>query len=199
MVSPARGAEGSLQLLLALLLAGCAFGGFGLWGLMRHWSALTELQLKLDRCAGQAAQTLRDTQKAIETDNRRIEALRVAIAAASANPPLRSTLQVALLALARKQDLTLTRWKLAQLRWLASPGCGTRAVAIPLPTLQWVRAPTDLIGPRPLRWLGMENPEFHLRLVRRPRVAGACVRRQKEGMNGEAANGSWTATWEAIR
>ena len=192
--SVADGDEGALSVLLLLLLLATTFLGTGSWGLMRHWRHLMELQLRLDRCVGHTALELKRVLGRIETSNRRLRLWRAAQAATilAAAPPgqLRGLmgLEVA------RQDLERLGWQARQIRWITSRGCdGLSDLPIPLPTMEWVRPPPDVLGPQPLVWERSEGVRLKLELAHVPRAAAALVQRDGGGIKG----GFWKAAWSA--
>lgn len=150
--------------------------GFGMWGFLRSWRWKVETQLKLDRCIAKTALNLAERQARLRTMNREIDALRLALSAATLTPQAKPALLAALQIEVVRQDLELLRWNAVRAQWLAQRGCGGRPAKaiIPLPSLGWQRSPPDPIGPKGLRWIG-RTPEFHLEISNPPRYSAARV------------------------
>lgn len=137
--------KGGLHVPLLLAVFLISFSGFRIWGFLRNWQFLVETQLRLDRCVGEVAQKFKDSLNSLETGNRRITKLRMAIQMAELEPALIPPLQAVLLAQVVQQELIQARWKLKRGHWLVSRGCGKPSdSAYPLPALKFVRAPRNL-------------------------------------------------------
>ncbi|OFZ56030.1 MAG: hypothetical protein A2428_13835 [Bdellovibrionales bacterium RIFOXYC1_FULL_54_43] len=187
------GERGSLHapLLIATLLLTTA--GFGIWGVMRSWQNTMKLQLRLDRCVGEAALEFRNRLYIIESANTRIRALRIALAAATIKPILKPPLKVALTIEAARQDYQIARWKLKQADWLLKRGCGKPGdLALPLPAFQWTRLPADPIGQQPLSWPGEYPNVFRFQAAHFPRISAAQVHPSQKG---GSFNGKPSAHW----
>ncbi|HLD98802.1 MAG TPA: hypothetical protein VJB59_01000 [Bdellovibrionota bacterium] len=187
------GERGSLHvpLLIATLLLSTT--GFGIWGVMRSWQNIMKLQLRLDRCVGEAALEFRDRLKLIESANTRIKALRIALAAATIKPILKPPLKVALTIEVARQDYQIARWKFKQADWLLKRGCGKPGdFARPLPAFQYTRFPPDPIGQQPLSWPGEYPNVFRFQAAHLPRVSAAQVYSPQKGGN---FNGKFSAHW----
>lgn len=186
-----RNERGALQIPLLLALALVVTSGLLLWGMFRHWRFLVETQLRMDRCTGEVALVLKSTLEAVESGNRRLEALRITFAAASAIPGAQAPVAAAMTAETLKQDASLLRWKALSAAWVGRLRCGdSRDAPEPLPALHWLRPPPDPLGPRPLVWTeGIVPGEFILRLAHAPRISWARIQREKGMTEG------WNANW----
>lgn len=187
-----RNRDGTLAIPLSLALLILLFSALALWGLLRHWQKLTEIQLRLDKCTGQAALELRNTINFIETANGRIEKIRIALASATLTgalaPEAVVALRAALTSQIALQDLRKAKWQLKRVSWLATGECTRRGDRpVPLPSLDCQRDPPDEIGQRPLRWKGEVPEDFQIAAYHSPRAAGARVARQK--------GKEWHAEW----
>lgn len=145
--------RGNLTLAMACILAVHLACGMGLWKAIREHRAQVGLQLKMDRCLGQEAQSLRDTLNQVEAWNGRIRALRLSIAAATVRPELRPPLTAALWASVRAQDVILTAWSARRAQALVPESCGISGwFRMPPPVLDYRRPPPDPMGPQALYW-----------------------------------------------
>lgn len=191
--------RGALSLPLALMLMSTTFAAFGTWGLMHHWNNLTALQLRLDRCVGEAALDLRATLKRIEFENVSLRALRAAQALADIEAP--GSLVPEITALAEAQDAEIFRWKARQAAWMLAHGCdGQPDLPSPLPSMGWdPRLPPDTDGPQALVWSGSEK-RLVFQLNHPPRAAAAVVQARRDQGLAVVAEGvlgatNWKASW----
>ncbi|MEK6705575.1 MAG: hypothetical protein AABZ06_07285 [Bdellovibrionota bacterium] len=184
--------SGSLHLPMALCLIAVVSIGFGTWAFLRRWRYLAELQLHLDRCVGNITLKLRDTLTDIESTNRMIGKLRLAIAASSLLPEGRVTLQTALTALAAKQDMAIIYWESLRIHWSLNSACGKKGgISWPPPSLDLTRPPPDVLGQQKLYWQrGIPNV-FFIQAYRSPRAAAATVEYFKTGTSATR----WVAAW----
>jgi hypothetical protein len=181
--------QGVLTVPLLVLLLASTLLGLGTLGLMRHWRHLTELQLRLDRCVGNAALDLKKTLERIEAGNSRLRALRAAQVAATLVEAAGSLVPLMEAEVAHQQ-LELLRWQARQAEWLALRGCDGKAdLPAPLPSMSWSRPPPDLIGPQLLSWSSGER-RLALELYHSPRAAAAVVE-----AGGSLGSDSWKASW----
>lgn len=188
--------RGALQitLLIALLILGSA--GLSTWGVLRHWRKITELQLRLDRCTGEAALALKSLMQDLMTGNSRISALRQSIQAARGFPPSLPPLVAALGLEVANQERIRAGWEIRKAAWLGGVSCkGKGDLPQPLPALRWFREPPDSLGPRPLSWAGPMPEEFRIELGHSPRHSAAVVTR-KGILN---VTSQWQARWTAPR
>ncbi len=186
-----RNPRGSLSLALLFVLSLLLVTGLGIWGFARHWRILAEIQLSIDRCVGRKALELSETQDGIIAANREILALRISRGAATLLPAAIPAIEAALAAEVLRQTIALAVWEARRVEWLMRGGCsGARGLAMPLPSLSWVRDPPDALGPGVLRWTGAENAVFRLKLHHSPRVAAAWVYAE-----GGSSNGNWKTSW----
>lgn len=189
--------KGSLQLPLALALIAITAGAMGSCRLLHRWRALVELQLRLDRCVGQAALELKDTLEKITSTNQKIRVLRASILASGGVPGAIPPLQAALISAAQYQDTKRTSWEMQRVLWLSRQKCGNPLdIPIPLPALQWTRDPPDAVGPQPLRWNGLPPELFHLEIGHSPRHAAAHLYPKGEYIDFST---HWHAEWAAPR
>lgn len=195
---------GLLQLPLLLALAVTAAASGGTWAILRNWRQLTQTQLRLDRCTGEAALQLKDVLISIERSNSRIRGLRTAIAAAQAIPTPQSqaaaqSMKIVIQGLVVTQETQRARWLAAQGKWFLGPHCRLSQGDLlpPLPTLNWTRPMQDLLGGQPLVWAGPMPTQFLIQAKHPPRNSAASVTRLKGGPGAE--NESWTAQWTAPR
>jgi len=192
-----RDSKGSLQLPLVLALVAITAGAMGSCKLLQRWRSLVELQLRLDRCVGQAALELKDTLEKIASTNQKIRTLRASILASGGVPGAIPPLQAALISAARYQDIKRVSWKAQNVLWLSRQKCGNALdIPIPLPALQWTRDPPDAIGPQPLRWNGLRPEVFHLEIGHSPRHAAAHLYPKGEFIDFST---QWHAEWAAPR
>lgn len=189
-----RDERGTLQvpMILVILILGATI--LGTWGFLHHWKNLARLQLRLDRCAGEAALELRDTLNSLDSSNREIDYLRAAISTAgSLNPYARATLQTLLSAEVIRQEITLNKWRVRQAVWITKRGCGgSRDLARPLPSLTLVRDPPDATGPQRLRWAEGKPESFRISVSHSPRHGAAKI---KGGSQNAFEFEKWTAQW----
>ena len=166
--------SGVLVMPLGLALVFLGLMALGTLGLMRNWRKLTEVQLRLDRCVGKVAMELRNEQNSIESANRRMEMLRVAIPPAAIYPAVAAALQRALELQALLEEVTLRRWQARRIAWMLERGCDhSRDFPRPLPAMPWIHDPPDPVGARPLRWPPDARLEFRIQLNHSPRHAAA--------------------------
>jgi hypothetical protein len=184
--------KGSLQVPLVIGVAIATITALSILGLMRHWRSITELQLRLDECAGRTGIELKSRLESLEKANTRIKAIRAAIAATSALPygqAAKPPLEAALLVEVSRQEIQLSLWRAKMAAWLLRRGCDARNdLVLPLPALPWLRDPPDEIGPAPLRWTGKAAQTFTVRLGHPPRYSAAEVTKTNEGR--------WMAKWK---
>jgi hypothetical protein len=194
---------GALSLPLLAALMAISLAGMGTWGVMRHWRHVIELQLRLDRCVGEAALDLRQTLGRIEKENLAMEAARAAVAIGTVlAPEAAAALREALEAAVAAQEAEIGRWQIRRGLWIARRGCGeeswlwTRAPA--LPKMPWHRPPPDVLGPKPLDWTGGQEP-LRIELARAPRASAALVWIDPDGRPGKLGEWknelSWKAAW----
>lgn len=171
-----------LHVPMALLLVIISLSALGLWGILRHWRYLAELQLRLDRCVGGVALALKADARTIRLSNREMMAIRAALSVA-VEPASRTALQTALLAEAARQEWVRLRWNARRLSWLARLGCATGRGDRPVPLAEfpWTRDPPDALGSRPLR-LTLEPLELRVQLGHFPRHAAAELRGESSEM-----------------
>ncbi|MFZ9594917.1 MAG: hypothetical protein ACO3A2_02445 [Bdellovibrionia bacterium] len=204
--------RGALHFPLLAVFMLLTLGGLGTLGFLRHWRFLVETQFRMDRCVGQAAQSLRDSLNTLESANREIGWIRKALVLAQANPELIPPLQVALQAEVVRQEVILGAWSLRKLRWSLPLSCGSILDrAWPLPDLNFHRPPADLIGLQALKWSGAMPQAFELKMTHSPRRAQATVEKgggardlgqKTEGgpiIVNSQATGLWQAHWGSAR
>jgi len=155
-------ADGSISLMLVLLLGLSFTAGIGFWGLLRLERTAQTLQLQLLECVASRVKKLQSLQNAIEDLNEKIQKARAAVLIAStirpeALPILRQTVS----GLALVQDLQLQTYLLQSKTWRWSKACR----ALPLSTVHlseldpdWRRPPADEWGERPLE---LQSPVEH--------------------------------------
>ena len=189
--------EGVLTIPMALSILIIATSGLTLWGMLRHWKNLAETQLRLDRCAGQTAQELRDTLSSLESSNFRIKGLRIARGATAIAPPVSAALEIALLAQVAIQEIQRAKWEVTRLRWLTHLRCGSlKDMPSPLPSMKWLRDPPDAIGPNALRWEGEWPKDFQIQVTHYPRAAGARVFYSTQTVKEELLDQhNWKTEW----
>ncbi len=153
-VNPLTEERGSLSLAGALLTGTVAVLGFGLVGLIAHWHRLARDQLEIDRCVSTTARELRTWASSAESDDRRMKALRLALAPSTLLPPVRASLQAALQAVYLHQEYILVRYRATQARWMIRRGCDGKSSDLPVPIrfLPVRRDPPDATGPQALTW-----------------------------------------------
>lgn len=197
-----RREDGAVSAPLLVALLGIAFMSLGTWGVMRRWRQMAELQLRLDRCAGEAALELKGHLEAIESANRQMRALRageVAAVPAGASAALEAALQAEV----ARQEVARARWRLRQARWLLERGCeGLGDLPSPLASMPWERPPPDALGPRPLRWPPDRGKRLLVQLAHAPRAAAAQVQPALDedgapagGLLGGMLGNKWHAAW----
>lgn len=185
--------EGVLHLPLAIVLIVIVLSGAGIWGVMRHWRKLVETQLRLDKCVGSVALDLKSKLESISIANMRIVAVRIALSV-TVEPATRTALEAELGLEVLRQEATRASWTFRNLQWVAEQGCGENGdFALPLPLLEWHRAPPDVLGPQPIRWLKGEDQEFIIQAVHSPRGTAAKIKGGGDGLFGK----DWKAEWIA--
>lgn len=205
-ISGIRRMQGSAHLIFVVLTVIMALAGFGSWGVFRHWRFLVEHQLRLNRCVGQVAHQLRDVLNEIESLNRRIENLRLAISAAKLYPPTVPPLQATLTIVVAYQESIRFRWALNQAQWLVQRGCGNRGdSARPLPSLEYQREPPDDLGPQTLSWVGKKPDQFFIQADHKNRHSAATVDSGETGndflsfKNFPIGQNQWKTSWAKPR
>lgn len=148
---------GSLHIPLALATMLGMFFMLGIFGIQKNWTYYVKEQFRLDHCVGKVALEFRDHMNQIEKSNHRIIGLRsaLAIALATAQPELVSSLRAAQTLEKIIQDKEILQWKLRQTSWILSRGCNkSHDRALPLPSMKWIRIPEDPLGIQALHWEG---------------------------------------------
>lgn len=188
-----RDERGVLQIPLMIAMGIIAITGLMTWGILRLWRHHAETQLRLDQCVGHTALELKERLKSIDSSNLIIKGLREAIAAAQASlhPELIPPLQEALEGEVFEQEAVQAKWDFAQASWIARRGCDGKSgdLGIPLPSMQWMRPPPDLLGQRPLVWTGSHPADLRIQLIHLPRAAAARVSERTD------TKGDWHAKW----
>jgi|GEM_PF-994532 len=189
-----RGAMG-LPIVLGILILGTA--SFGMLGLLRHWKALVEIQLRLDQCVAQRALTLKTTLGSIEKENTAIELARVVVMAATANPPARVVAQTALELLVVHQEISLKLWEMTRIKWLVERGCdGQSDFPRILPSIPVSRLPPDAIGSNALHWdTPPDEVEFKIHIAHPPRAAAAEIKHVEAQQKESLFPFGWRANW----
>lgn len=187
--------SGSIATAMMLALLVSSTLAFGTWGVFRRWRQLVELQQRLDLCVGRAALDLRDRLDRISKLNDKIRTVREALAASTLLPEARPPLQALLEALVLKQDYDRSVWTARQFRWAVGLGCDGRPLqSAPLPSLELVRPPRDMLGPGPLAWKSGAPPTFwSISAKAPPRLSTAQVTQTKGQLtNGRQYSAAWT-------
>ncbi|MCM0607069.1 MAG: hypothetical protein KA715_13350 [Xanthomonadaceae bacterium] len=152
----------------------CIVSFFGLFGVQAAWRKAISSQWEADHSLARTMMDFRDKMNAIESSNSRMEKIRAAIAAAPLavifNPGLITTLKAALQVEALMQKERVVSWKMKQ-GW----GLITHST---LPDLPWSIDPPDLIGERPLRWIGASEYFLGGRQVKQRRSEVYVYRKQ---------------------
>jgi hypothetical protein len=155
---------------------------------------LVEVQLRLDRCTGQAAQELKTAFERIQALNRAIQAARAALVAGAILPEAAAAAKEALQIAYAAQELAIAAWHARRAYWMIRQGCGESGdSAEPLPSLPWTRDLPDVLGPKPLRWTS-ESTEFRIRARNRSRHAAAKLVGEK-GATDAAEPKRWSLEW----
>lgn len=177
---------GQMTIPFLLFLSLSFFTGISVLALITRWKRQVHHQLRLDHCVGTTARSLAQLQNQIETQNRLIQATRLAIAAASFNPSAIPALKATLKAQVLLQESFRQSWNLKQITWLSSLGCdGKNDFPMPLPNLGWTRNPPDLIGEKPL--IQMNDSKLTISLSHQRRIAVATVKNEN--------NHHWIPVW----
>lgn len=189
--------RGSLALPCSALILLVCLGGFGTWGLMRHWRQLMELQLRLDRCVGEKALLLRSLAGKADRSNQRLRwERRIAPTEAVLGRDGGAAAKAVILAEFALQESLAAAWKAIQVQWIAHGGCGSPGDRpLPLPGLDWRRPSPDEWGPQPFEWT---RSEFRISVYHWPRAAAAKIipedsARGKGDRFGKAR--LWKAAW----
>ncbi|MCM2323988.1 MAG: hypothetical protein NDJ90_12075 [Oligoflexia bacterium] len=193
-LSRLRDRRGTVSVPLFLSLAVMCTAGFGIWGVLRTWRFHVETQLRLDRCTAKTAIQLRDTLTTVSKANREIQALRIAILGARGAPAAIPPLEAALFLEVARQEFARKRWDAHRIAWITRTYCRHwKDQPRPLPSLDWVRAAPDHLGPRPLRWVGVMPRTFRVQIGHAPRAAAARI--AARGEMDESTE--WMAEWAA--
>lgn len=123
---------------------------------MAQWQTRVQRQIDLDRCVGSHLLSFKHNVRDLEILNKKIRVLRAEILAVP-NSPATPTLQIALSALSFQQMALLSQWKITEGTWLLPNACSLKFTSLGFRNLTpfpFVPEPPDLVGPRPLRWLG---------------------------------------------
>lgn len=199
MVTPRTGAgkRGSLSLPCSALLLVICLAGFGTWSLMRRWRMLMELQLRLDRCVGEAALRFKSLAEKADRSNTRMRwERRTAPAEAALARDGGAALKALILAEFTLQEGLEASWEGVRLQWLARGGCGASGDRpLPLPGMEWRRDAPDEWGPQPFEWSRLE---FRISVFHPPRAAAAWVgkagNRDGKGVSSNEKD-AWSALW----
>lgn len=182
--------DGILTVIFVVALLLISSVGVGIHFYLKRWSALTQTQLRLDRCVGEVSQEFRNHLNEIESRNRWIHRYREALLAGGLIPVNKATLTALIEYEVVRQELILGQWKLKLGKWLITQGCssfGDRAQ--PLPALNYFRKPPDMFGPNALEWIGKMPSEFLIQVNHSPRATAARISKGK--------NEKWKAEWTA--
>ena len=155
-----RHPSGVLHVPMLLLLLALVTAGFGVWGLLRHWRHLVELQLRLDQCVGSSSMEMKRTLTRVGQLNDRMQTLRAALLV-----PLHPAQQALLRALLEtsylEQEWEEGRWLWRRVSWRVRRGCDNGGDLPKLyPAYPWRRDPPDSLGHRPLVWNDADVSEF---------------------------------------
>ena len=195
MVKSLSNNNGNIQIPVLLIFSLLFFAGIGVLGIVQSWRGLVHTQLRLNRCVGEKAHSLRDVLNRVAKTNQEIKLTRASIAVLFWSPASVAALRATLQGLVFYQDALLLKWKGERAIWFATMGCGlrNRDIARPLPSLEYSRPPPDPIGSQALIWTeGMEMPsEFKLSLENGSRGAYAGVFQSSN--LGESAR--WYSRW----
>ena len=184
-----KGALSVLALAFVLIFAGM---GFGIWGYLRHWRHLVQLQFRLDRCVGETALNLVSTMDRVEMLNSLIKTTRAAIAGCtffcqSVIPILLNVQKATVVG----QDLSVNLWNSKAIPWLIKQGCDNqRDRAGEFPKLDYTRDLPDELGLGVLSRSPGALREFHIQVSHSPRHAAAVVKREDSGGQERAR---WTS------
>jgi hypothetical protein len=191
--------SGALSVPLALLLSVSLTFGVAGWALLHRWRVLTEVQLRLDRCTGEAAQDLKRAFERTQRLNQAIRAARAALAASFILPEAAEAAREALRIASAAEDAVMTAWQVKRALWVVRRGCGASGDrAWPLPRLPWARDPPDLLGPKPARWAA-ESSSFRIEASNGTRRAAARVGPGTGEQNEEQEPSSWSLEWTRPR
>jgi hypothetical protein len=196
---PGLSESGALSVPLALLLSATLAFGIGGWSLLHRWRVLAEVQLRLDRCTGQAAQDLKRAFERVQRLNQAIRAARATLAAGILVPEAAAAAREALQAAYAAQELVMAAWRAKQGYWLLRRGCGKSGdIASPLPSLPWTRDLPDVLGPKPVRWSGSSST-FLIQAANGPRRAAAKVLPTEGELDEETEPRRWSLEWSAYK
>jgi hypothetical protein len=183
--------RGFLQVSLALVMGIAVITGLSFWILLHHWKGLVDTQLRLDKCTGQTALSMKSDLGKLKMTNDSILTLRTSIATAMAVPGAQETvppLQVALHLVYASQEAVRVKWDLKAIQWVMIGGCGmNKDVALPFTPLSWDRPPPDTLGENQID-LDSIADEFRFEAYHLPRKSAAVVERNEE-------NEDWKAHW----
>jgi hypothetical protein len=167
--------KGVLHVPLALMTLLFVITGLSLWALLHHWKTLTQTQLRLDRCTGEAALDLKSKIQNINSANQQIKQFRIAEVAATINPEAAEAIRVLISIEALRQESIRGEWMMKQVSWATTAGCDDfRDHSSPLPSLRWERDPPDALGQRPLHMEDFPH-SFHFEIKHSPRASAAEV------------------------
>lgn len=191
--------NGAVSVPVALLVGITMSFGIGGWTLLHRWRMLTELQLRLDRCTGEAAQDTKKAFERIQVLNRAIRIARATLEASVVLPEAAEAAREALRLAAAAEEALVAAWRAKRAFWAIRRGCGgsgDRATA--LPSLPWARDPPDLIGPKPLRWES-DTSTFRIQATNGTRSSAAQVGPGKGRSDDGNEPRSWSLAWAAPR
>lgn len=175
----AHSPQGSSALPLILLGVVLSFSAISTLQLFGSVSENSQLQLKLDRCVGQAASETRRRILRIEAINRMISIFRIMMTVAIFFPKAAAGLQKVMRAFTFAQDLDRLIWNALHYRILLGLYCDTPS--------QWLsrllfrssgppyrRPPPDILGPLPLKWT-KKKKEVYFRIASDPKISASEV------------------------
>ena len=178
--------SGLVSVPMVLLLFAGLLLMFGLLSIIHRWQTQFARQISLDRCVGRVTQEIRDSLRATESSNHRMEKIRAGIVAATLLPKLRPPLMIALKAEAAGQKLRFVQWQVNATRWRLIGNCRLKHVRrSAYPDWPWIEQKPDSIGERPYIW----NDAYPRR---------AQMRVDWKGFNsGAELNGNETDIWRS--
>ncbi len=187
--------NGAVSVPIALLVGISMSFGIGTWTLLHRWRVLTALQLRLDRCTGEAVQDTRKAFERIQLLNRAIRVARATLEASIVLPEAAEAAHEALKVAAAAQEALAGAWRAKRAFWVIRRGCGgsgDRASA--LPALPWTRDPPDVIGPKPMRW-DSDSSTFRVQATNGTRRSAARLGPGKGVQDDGDEPRSWSVEW----
>lgn len=165
---------------MAILTCLIGMSSIGIYQVLSDWKEMVKVQLHLDQCVLEAAQKFQNSMNQIEKSNTRIKIIRKALLPAQLLPKARIALSLALKIEVFNQKRVQITWKFFQTAWILRRGCNLpRGIAGPLPSLDWIRPPPDILGPQPLKRIHTNKNSFLVLAIRYPRKSAISIYEKK--------------------